>query len=134
MHEILFRGKRADNGKWIFGDLRHIFHGEYRAHIVDNSNGLNNGVCGLEVDPDTVGQFTGLKDRNGMKIFEGDIVRYGDTIHRVVFEQRNGTAYFGLVYAACETLPFGHYQDLKQIEVIGNIYDTPELLEVNKND
>ncbi len=87
-----------------------------------------------KVDPETVGQFTGLTDRNGVKIFEGDIVRYGDTIHRVVFEQRNGTAYFGLVYAACETLPFGHYQDLKQIEVIGNVYDNQELLEVSESD
>lgn len=131
--EILFRGKRVDNGEWLFGDLRHIFHGEYRTHIVDNSNGLNNDVCGLEVASSTVGRFTGLTDRNGVKIFEGDIVRYGDTIHRVVFEQRNGTAYFGLVYSAYETLPFGHYQDLKQIEVIGNIYDNPELLEVSGN-
>lgn len=42
MREILFRGKRAENDEWVFGDLRHIFYGECYPHIVDNSNGLNN--------------------------------------------------------------------------------------------
>ena len=128
--EILFRGKRMDNGEWVKGfyvcvlDTHYIMTGKF--------DSLTNGIINSEaykVDPSTRGQFTGLTDRNGVKIFEGDIVRYGDTIHRVVFEQRNGTAYFGLVYAACETLPFGHYQDLKQIEVIGNIYDNSECKE-----
>lgn len=133
--EILFRGKRMDNGEWVKGfyvcipDTHYIMTGKF--------DSLTNGIINSEaynVDPNTIGQFTGLTDRNGVKIFEGDIVRYGDTIHRVVFEQRNGTAYFGLVYAACETLPFGHYQDLKQIEVIGNVYDNQELLEVSESD
>lgn len=130
MREILFRGKAVDADKWIYGDLRHISdgHGGYILCIVDNTSGRNNDVTGIEVSPNTVGQYTGMTDKNSTKIFEGDIVRYGDTIHEVVFEQRNGTAYFGLVYSESETLPFGHYQDLRQIEVIGNIYDTPELL------
>lgn len=51
-----------------------------------------------------------------------------------MFEQRNGTAYFGLVYSTLETLSFGYYQDLKQIEVIGNIYDNPELLGDENNE
>lgn len=133
MREILFRGKRMDNGEWVEGYYAPI--GKY--HYILTGRLELVPYLGFEhflVNPDTVGQFTGLTDKNGVKIFEGDIVRYGDTIHRVVFEQRNGTAYFGLVYAACETLPFGHYQDLKQIEVIGNIYDNPELLEVNESD
>ena len=139
MREILFRGRISKN-EWVYGlpiEGEPLMGGGKETRIVTKP-GLSYydgvlmtyGEC-VEVDPDTVGQFTGLTDRNGVKIFEGDIVRYGDTIHRVVFEQRNGTAYFGLVYAACETLPFGHYQDLKQIEVIGNIYDNPELLEVS---
>ena len=131
MREILFRGKRADNGEWVEG-----YYSPVNIPITGNMGHFINvgGYRAVEIDPETVGQFTGLCDKNGVRIFEGDIVRYGDTIHRVVFEQRNGTAYFGLVYAACETLPFGHYQDLKQIEVIGNIYDNTELLEVSGND
>lgn len=147
MREILFRGKSIMRGEWIYGylnqhrgnirydcDCEPIVDGCY--YINDWQTKIETGMYGQDykVDSSTVGQFTGLTDKNGVKVFEGDIVRYGDTIHRVVFEQRNGTAYFGLVYAACETLPFGHYQDLKQIEVIGNIYDNPELLEVSGNE
>ena len=144
MREILFRGKSIMHGDWVYGYLnQHRGNIRYDCdcepiadecyYINDWQAKIDNGMYGQDykVGPETVGQFTGLTDRNGVKIFEGDIVRYGDTIHRVVFEQRNGTAYFGLVYAACETLPFGHYQDLKQIEVIGNVYDNQELLEVS---
>lgn len=130
MREILFRGKRAENDEWVFGDLRHIFYGECYPHIVDNSNGLNNSVCGLEVDPSTIGQFTGLIDRNGVKIFEGDIVRYGQ---RGKVEYNSGSAQFTLnftnsAYEGFDKIPFC------DCEVLGNIYDNPELLEVSKND
>lgn len=132
MREILFRGKRTDNGKWEYGSLLSPNEFNEIPHIVyiDYLNEYGEiGEISTPVIPETVGQYTGLTDKNGVRIFEGDIVRYGDTIHRAVFEQRNGTAYFGLVYSSFETLPFGHYQDLKQIEVIGNIHDNPELLE-----
>ena len=122
MREYLFRGKMIANGKWSEGNLLVTKQG---CCITPDATVL--GSYGA-VDPETVGQYTGLTDKNGTKIFEGDIVKYGDTVHNVVFEQRNGTAYFGLVYSTLETLSFGHYQDLKQIEVIGNIYDNPELL------
>lgn len=118
--EILFRAKFGD--EWKYGYLsvepKGLVIKEPYEH--DQSNVWH-------IDPETVGQYTGLTDKNGTKIFEGDIVKYGDTVHNVVFEQRNGTAYFGLVYSTLETLSFGYYQDLKQIEVIGNIYDNPEL-------
>lgn len=127
MRESLFRGKRKDNGEWICGDLLQDVESGICAivsyvNLGENIHDLSES-CIFAVIPETVGQYTGLTDKNGTKIFEGDIVRYGDTIHEVVFEQRNGTAYFGLVYSESETLPFGHYQDLRQIEVIGNIYD-----------
>lgn len=118
MREILFRGKRTYDGEWKQGDLIHLPTG---TAILANGYAI--------IDPGTVGQYTGLTDKNGAKIFEGDIVKYGDTIHRVIFEQRNKTAYFGLTYSPIETLPFGHYQDSKQIEVIGNVFDNSELLE-----
>ena len=131
MREILFRGKRTYNGKWVEGSL--VVTSQCNAYIISTVEDKRDATvlvnqCSLNVDPETVGQYTGLTDKNGVKIFEGDIVRYGDTIHKVVFEERNGTAYFGLVYSPLETLPFGHYQDLKRIEVIGNIHDNPELL------
>lgn len=130
--EILFRGKRIDNGEWVYGYAVKGCDKDNQMFIAQ-SIGLGfftGGVSAKEVIPETVGQFTGLCDKNGNKIFEGDIVKYGNTIHKAIFEQRNGTAYFGLVYSEIETLPFGHYQDLKQIEVIGNIHNNPELLEV----
>lgn len=123
MREYLFRGKMIANGKWSEGNLLVTKQG---CCITPDATVL--GSYGA-VDPETVGQYTGLTDKNGTKIFEGDIVKYGDTVHNVVFEQRNVTAYFGLVYSTLETLSFGYYQDLKQIEVIGNIYDNHELVE-----
>lgn len=122
MREILFRGKDI-KGNWYEGLLCH--NKKKDEWYISNKAGV---PTAYQVRPETIGQFTGLTDKNGTKIFEGDIVRYGDTIHKVVFEQRNGTAYFGLVYSPIETLPFGHYQDLRQLEVIGNIYENPELI------
>ena len=135
MREILFRGKTpsddeyTDCGEWVEGFYTRFNGTEHRIY-----SGYAETDCGdyypdwFNVIPGTVGQYTGLTDKNGKKIFEGDVVKYGETFHKVVFEQRNGTAYFGLVYSPLETLPFGHYQDLKQIEVIGNVHDNPELL------
>ena len=125
MREYLFRGKTIANGKWSEGTLLVTKQG---CCITPDA------TVYVAVDPETVGQYTGLTDKNGTKIFEGDIVKYGDTVHNVVFEQRNGTAYFDLVYSTLETLSFGYYQDLKQIEVIGNIYDNPELVGGEEND
>jgi uncharacterized phage protein (TIGR01671 family) len=138
MREILFRGKKKHKGGWAEGSLITAFEyicilqSENKVHpmdypYLDGDSGVIDGEA-TPVIPETVGQYTGLTDKNGKKIFEGDIVKYGDTVHEVVFEQRNNTAYFGLVYNELETLPFGHYQELKQIEIIGNIHDNPELL------
>lgn len=127
MREILFRGKFGN--EWKYGFLSIEPKG-----LVIKEPYKNESSNVWHIDADTVGQYTGLKDENGTKIFEGDIVKYGDTVHNVVFEQRNGTAYFGLVYSTLETLSFGYYQDLKQIEVIGNIYDNPELLGDENNE
>lgn len=127
MREILFRGKFGN--EWKYGFLSIEPKG-----LVIKEPYKNESSNVWHIDADTVGQYTDLTDKNVTKIFEGDIVKYGDTVHNVVFEQRNGTAYFGLVYSTLETLSFGYYQDLKQIEVIGNIYDNPELLGDENND
>ena len=124
MREYHCRGKRINNGEWVYGWYAKCFRPFHAdADVIITKKGET-----VEIYPETAGQHTGLKDKNGRGVYEGDIVRYGDTIHKIVFEQRNNTAYFGLVYSPLETLPFGHYQDFRQIEVIGTIYDNPELL------
>ena len=141
MREILFRGQQRKKGEKVRLDGSPVESSWFYGNGVLQSRGQSSIIYQTEpvfskhsVYSDTLGQYTGVTDKNGTKIFEGDIVRYGDTIHEVVFEQRNGTAYFGLVYSESETLPFGHYQDLRQIEVIGNIYDNPELIGGLKDD
>lgn len=121
--EILFRGKRVDDGEWVYGDLEH------------NGKGKKKWVNGDKIIPETVGQYTGLTDKNGEKIFEGDIVRYEtiarngyDGIYKVVFEDRNGCGYFGIAYSDIETCFFCYSVPASQMEVIGNLYDNPELL------
>ncbi len=131
MREILFRGKRADNGEWVEGFYACVLDTHYI--ITGRFDSLTNGIINSEaykVDPNTVGQFTGLTDCNGVKIFEGDIVRYGQ---RGEVEYNSGSAQFTLnfansTYEGFDKIPFC------DCEVLGNIYDNPELLEVSGNE
>ncbi len=80
MREILFRGKRIDNGEWVTGNLLCLDCSEYRIATSclcgEDPNLLN--VCAYEVDPETVGEYTGLTDKHGRKIFDGDVVEFYD--------------------------------------------------------
>lgn len=127
MRKIIFRGKRTDTGEMVFGDLIHgagSKHGRMYilpvAHIYPKGC---NELDGWEVDPDTVGQFTGLPDKNGKDIYEHDIVTWTDSDgnHRIdVVKWVNG----GLCLCNRQ-YTVGNYGGL---EVIGNIHDNPELL------
>lgn len=131
MREILFRGKRVDNGEWVEGFYACVLDTHYI--ITGRFDSLTNGIINSEaykVDPSTVGQFTGLTDCNGVKIFEGDIVRYGQ---RGEVEYNSGSAQFTLnftnsTYEGFDKIPFC------DCEVLGNIHDSPEPLEVNNDE
>ena len=117
MRTIKFRGKDKKDGEWFFGNLydRDTYG---RTHICTINRGCFN------IDPNTVGQFTGLYDKNGEEIYEGDIYRYNnpDSINEVSYCVGGGFAGFDLA-------PAKHSENrLLDVEVIGNIYDNPELL------
>lgn len=137
MREILYRGKLIDSDKWVYGIPIKTHIGificyEENPHYCSQYFNMEiNEIA--KVVPETVGQFTGLIDKNGQKIFEGDVVQYGaksryDGIYKVVFETRGGSGYFGIVISEIETWGFCFSVPTKLMEVIGNIYDNSELL------
>ena len=134
MREILFRGKRTDNGDWEYGDLWCNPYGKRVVCIVSPINDQGT-TGGNEVNPETVGQYTGLKDKNGKKIFEGDII--GTDIARpyLIVEFRDGCFMFNCndggkdYYDIMLSILEEAQTEYKYGEVIGNIYDNPELLE-----
>lgn len=140
MREILFRGKRIDNGDWVYGAYITMHHNDGRTHIhhfiIPDGSDLSYGVkvedILVEVDVKTVCQCTGLKDKTGRKIFEGDIVKYDRYIGKIVFisgEYKikwNEDVYFR------SDMDFWCNDDDEKIQIVGNVFDNPELLENGK--
>lgn len=127
MRGIIFRGKRTDNGEWVSGNL-FVSDTDGRAYILAGSRTVK---IEWEVDPSTVGQYTGLIDSNGMRIFEGDILLLDD-IRGIV---NYGTGCF------CVNLPRPSYlyrnnpaidivlNEYPGLEIIGNAHDNPEIID-----
>lgn len=133
MREILFRGKTVESGEWHFGMFcAEGYDADFPCIIPNDSDRMRIASGDWHVDLETVGQFTGLYDRNGTKIFEGDIVKLDDRLCQVTW--LDGNAQFDLRFIrdfgdiriinfkGCEM------RELYRYEVIGNIYDNPELL------
>lgn len=146
MREILFRGKRIDNGEWVEGDLIHSY-----LKTGDTCIWCDDGI--YQVDPSTVGQYTGLTDKNGgRKIFEGDVISSNNGRISSVMVVKCGEFFPKMFYAMLDSLfpnlkhipSFGfHAKSVDKgeemflfqsplVEIIGNIHDNPELLEEAK--
>lgn len=135
----LFRGKRIDNGEWVHGYLfddgfenGRVFIGgivieKYNGTACDDWNVTGINFC--EIDPNTICQCTGLKDKNGKLIWENDIVEYRDcTIERYVVAYENYKACFEYQQYGCSIMNFDEMSSV-EVEVVGNVFDNPELLE-----
>lgn len=143
MREILFRGKKEYNGEWVFGSL----HIEYGETDINGNRNIDYRILGMHgecdyVIPESVGQFTGLTDKNSKKIFECDIVesKYTKKPYIVLFGNCTYTNEYGDDENFCGwynkdengyVTPFGDPDDWAF--VIGNIHDYPELLKGENN-
>ena len=136
MREILFRGK-MDNGEWVYGsfcmDALEQFNGlcgvDGFIRLYDKAKGK---MQTYEVDRETVGQYTSLKDKNGKRIFEGDIVKTSDITHEGVIQIPGESFEIG-IRKGCWVMVAGEDWDFLEtnhecIEVVGNIHDNPEML------
>ena len=132
MNRYLFKAKRRDDGQWIKGTV--LFH-DVDAATIFNQHPADGSLQGFEVDPSTICQCTGLRDRNGKLIWENDIVAYWDT-----YSTENGWAEADcdgkggwddetLSFQVTNRLSSESYEVLDECSVIGNIFDNPELLE-----
>ena len=116
---IKFRGKFLDDtSEWLYGNYVYIEDDVFQHKIADKSGKL------LDIDINTLGQFTGLHDKNGKEIYDGDIVKYKNMLGKIIFLQ--GAFQLSDFYEEEEWI-LGYINE--ELEVIGNIYDNPELLE-----
>ena len=145
MRDILCRGKcneiGKNNGKWLYGYLGvDSIDKPFIAPIQEDGSALTGYFC----DPKSIGEYTGLKDKNDKRIFEGDIVkthyanaRKADFVEEIVFRNgrfcaKSGCSFNSLCDYTVHTINRENNIFMDSIEVIGNIHDNPELLEVRR--
>jgi phage uncharacterized protein TIGR01671 len=138
MRDILFRGKQEQSGEWVYGYLvQYISENEYTENYILTQEEVNHTLdlggrieCDMEpVVLETVGQYTGLKDKNDKEIYEGDIIKWVDwSGHKRKTEVRYDEEWkrFCVWLNGAETIGVNKHLS-NDIEVIGNIYDNPEL-------
>ena len=123
MREILFRGKAST--EWVYGDLRHLNDGRVAVR-------KDGEIYPYEVIPETVGQYTGLTDKNGKRIFEGDVVKAYDETYDNGFADVKGKVFFNCGSFDIDVEDVGYIPlysyGTENIEVIGNVHDNGDLL------
>ena len=135
MREILFRGKRVDNGEWVHGRGYYVW-GNINYILDEKTPTLYaDDVFWIAVDPKTVGQYTGIKDINGKKIFEGDIILYSwlsgeKTLCFIAYDIEYANFFNVLIATECKNFSIGAH--FSNGEVVGHIYDKPELLALHE--
>ena len=147
MRDILFRGKQKSDGEWVYGNLLSFASHKDKAWIFSCEISFRNQTIDTEIneiDCETIGEYTGLCDKNDEEIFECDILKYGDYLFIVEFGACGGTqnvlhdvGYKGFYAKPISTKvdgPFGLRNDIvywveEGAVVVGNIHDNPELLE-----
>ena len=131
MREILFKAKRLDNGEWVEGYYAKLGYGNNTKHFIIQNVSLQEDISyfeDIEIDIDTLCQYTGLTDKNGKKIWENDIVVLAGACGRFVCKWANYIAKF-IFENDFSSIDFVCYRG-DEIEAVGNIFDNPDLLEV----
>ena len=136
MREILFRGKAINrdkgshrsnykNGSWVYGLLTRKYNEDFK-FPAEMSDGC---VSGIEIDYVTIGQYTGKKDKNGNKIFEGDILKFDrlgyNTVGVVIYGEDDAEFDVDIIGYAIDQVA---YHQSHEIEIVGNIHDNPEMV------
>ena len=125
MRTIKFRGKRLDNGEWLYGDLMHDNAGGCYVYPIESENLFKEN----KVNPNTVGQFTGLLDKNEKEIYENDFVFLDNfRLVKVLYNRKRCSFEFRLSFNDGRFIDNLKDFNTDMYEIIGNVHDNPELL------